>query len=263
MDKKLAQTSSSFASNVLKLVTGSVFAQGLGILVIPIVARLFAPEAFGVAALFASITGIIGVLVCLRYEVSIMLPKTDEEAANLLGVSLCSVLIITAISALIILFAKEPIVRLLKAPELAKYLWLVPITVLISGIFLALNYWNSRTKHFGRLSIARVISSTTTQVTKLGLGFAGYVSSGVLIGTGILGSLVSTAVLGGQVWTDDRRLFKGNIRWKKIIAGLKRYKKFPIFTTWSILLNTVSHQAPLWVLAFFSPQLWWDSMQSE
>lgn len=98
MDKKLAQTSSSFASNVLKLVTGSVFAQGLGILVIPIVARLFAPEAFGVAALFASITGIIGVLVCLRYEVSIMLPKTDEEAANLLGVSLCSVLIITAIS---------------------------------------------------------------------------------------------------------------------------------------------------------------------
>lgn len=199
MDKKLAQTSSSFASNVLKLVTGSVFAQGLGILVIPIVVRLFAPEAFGVAALFASITGIIGVLVCLRYEVSIMLPKTDEEAANLLGVSLCSVLIITAISALIILFAKEPIIRLLKAPELAKYLWLVPITVLISGIFLALNYWNSRTKHFGRLSIARVISSTTTQATKLGLGFAGYVSSGVLIGTGILGSLVSTAVLGGQV----------------------------------------------------------------
>ena len=39
---------STFAGNVLKLVTGSVFAQGLGVLAAPIVARLFAPEAFGV-----------------------------------------------------------------------------------------------------------------------------------------------------------------------------------------------------------------------
>jgi len=49
---------STFAGNVLKLVTGSVFAQGIGVLVAPIVARLFAPEAFGVAALFASIAAL-------------------------------------------------------------------------------------------------------------------------------------------------------------------------------------------------------------
>lgn len=57
---------------------------GLGVLVAPVIARLFAPEAFGVVALFLSIAGIICVVVCLRYELSIMLPKTDEEAANLL-----------------------------------------------------------------------------------------------------------------------------------------------------------------------------------
>ena len=84
----MSKPSSSFATNVLKLVTGSVFAQGLGVLVVPIVTRLFAPEAFGVVALFASITGILGVVACLRYQLAIMLPKTDEDAANLLGVSL-------------------------------------------------------------------------------------------------------------------------------------------------------------------------------
>ena len=94
----------TFAENVLKLVTGSVIAQGIGVIVAPIIARLFAPEAFGVAALFASITGIIGVVACLRYELAIMLPKTDEEAANLLGASLFFVLIITGISVLIIFF---------------------------------------------------------------------------------------------------------------------------------------------------------------
>ncbi|MDL1960302.1 MAG: oligosaccharide flippase family protein [Deltaproteobacteria bacterium] len=222
----------------------------------PIVTRLFAPEAFGVAALFASITGIIGVLACFRYELAIMLPKTDEEAANLLGLSLFFVLIIIGISALIIFFTGDVIVNLLNSPELKKYLWLIPISVFVSGIFLALNYWNSRTKHFGRLSIARVVSSVATQATKLGAGFAGFVSGGVLIGTGILGQIVSTLVLGGQIWRDDRRLFKASIRWEKMIAGLKRHKKFPIYNTWSALLNTASQQLPTIMLAFyFSPKI--------
>lgn len=225
-------------------------------IVVPIVARLFAPEAFGVAALFASIAGIIGVIACLRYELSIMLPKTDEEAANLLGLSLFFVLIITGISALIIFFAGDVIADLLKSPDLKKYLWLTPVSVFGGGTFLALNYWNSRTKHFGRLSIARVVSSVVAQTTKLGAGFSGFVSGGVLIGTGILGQIVSTLVLGGQIWRDDRRLFKANIRWKKMIAGLKRYKKFPIYGTWSALLNTASQQLPTLLLAFyFSPKI--------
>ena len=252
----MSKPSSSFAGNVLKLATGSAFAQGLGILAAPIVTRLFAPEAFGVAALFVSITGIIGVVACLRYELSIMLPKTDEEAANLLGVSLCFVLIITGISAMIIFLVDDVVVRFLNSPELKKYLWLVPIAVFFNGIFLALNYWNSRTKHFGRLSIARVVASVTTQATKLGAGFAGYISGGVLIATGILGSIVSTFVLGGQIWRDDRHLFKVNIRYKKMIVGLKRHKRFPIYNTWSALLNNASQQLPVIMLAlYFSPKV--------
>lgn len=250
----MTKPSSSFAGNVFKLVFGSVFAQGLGVLVAPIVARLFAPEAFGVAALFASIAGIIGVLACLRYELSIMLPKTHEEAANLLGVSLFFVLIITGISALIIFFAGDVIVNLLNSPKLKKYLWLIPVSVFVSGTFLSLNYWNSRTKDFGRLSIVRVVSSVVTQITKLGAGFAGFVSGGVLIGTGILGQVVSTFVLGVQIWRDDRRLFKTSIRLKKMISGLKRHKKFPIIDVWGGLLNTISWQLPALLLsAFFSP----------
>ena len=78
--------SSSFATNVLKLVTGSVFSQGLGVLVAPIVARLFAPEAFGVAALFASIAGIVGVVACLRYELAIMLAPTLTKNAEVYAI---------------------------------------------------------------------------------------------------------------------------------------------------------------------------------
>jgi O-antigen/teichoic acid export membrane protein len=252
----MSKLETSFAGNVSKLITGSVLAQGLGVLVAPVVARLFAPEAFGVAALFASITSTIGVVACLRYELSIMLPKSGEEAANLLGLSLFFVWVITGICTLIIFFAGEVTADLLNSPELKKTLWLIPVSVWVSGTFLALNYWNSRTKHFGRLSIARLISSFTAQSTVLGAGYAGFVSGGALIGSRIVGQFISTLFLGGRIWRDDRRLFKTNIRWKQMTAGLHRHKKFLVYGTWSALLNTASQQMPVLLLAFyFSPKI--------
>jgi O-antigen/teichoic acid export membrane protein len=90
----------------------------------------------------------------------------------------------------------------------------------------------------------------------LGAGFAGFVSGGVLIGTRILGQIVSTVVLAGQTWRDDRQLFKASIRWEKMIAGLNRHKRFPIYNTWSALMNTASQQLPTLLLAFyFSPKV--------
>ena len=243
--------SNSFSGNVLRLVTGATFAQALGLLVAPIVTRLFAPEAFGVFALFAAMTAIIGVIVCLRYELAIMLPETDEEAANIVAVSLCAGILITIISALIIFFGSDYILMLVKAPELKNYLWLIPIFVLFSGSGVTLNYWNSRTKHFGRLSLVQIISSIITQTTKLAAGFAGFVSGGVLILTTLLGSIVSTGMLGRQIWKDDKKLFTNNVRWKKIKNGFTRYKKFPLIDTAGGLLNTISWQLPALMLSSF------------
>jgi O-antigen/teichoic acid export membrane protein len=247
----LTKPSNSFSGNVLKLVTGTVLAQALGILISPIVTRLFAPEAYGIAALFLSITSIIGVIVCLRYELAIMLPKTHEEAVNVLAVSLCSVLLITILSALIVFWGSDHILRLIKAPELKNYLWLIPIAVFFSGVSEALNYWNSRTKHFGRLSVVQIISSITTQATKLAAGFAGFVSGGVLILTSMLGGMVSAGTLAGQIWRDDKKLFLSHVRWRGIADGFIRFRKFPIIDTWGGLLNAISWQLPALMLSSF------------
>ncbi len=231
--------------------TGTVLAQALGILVMPIVTRLFAPEAFGILAIFSSMTGIVGVIVCLRYELAIMLPESKEEAVNILGVSLLSVIIMTTLSALIVWFGSGKITSLLHAPQLKNYLWLVPLIIFFQGLSLALNYWNSRTKHFGRLSVAQIISSFTTQTAKLAAGFVGLVSGGVLIVTFVLGSIVSTTVLGGQIWRDDKKLFLDHIRWKPIGKGYARFRKFPLIDTWGALMNSISWQLPALMLSSF------------
>ena len=247
----MAKKSSRFASNVLKLAMGSAFAQGLVIISAPVLTRLFAPEAFALAAVFASMTSILRVLSCFRYEMSIVLPKDDDEAANLLGLSLCMVLLVTGLSGVLIFFAGDFFVQMLHSEELEQYLWLIPVLTFVNGFFLAMNYWYTRQQRFGQLSVARVVSSILAQGGKVGLGFAGYVSGGVLIVTSFVGNLISMCFLGGQMWRTDRALLQRTIRWDRILSGLKRYKKFPLITLWSVFLNSVSRESAIWVLAYF------------
>ncbi|WP_155302399.1 oligosaccharide flippase family protein [Desulfosarcina widdelii] len=251
-----SNTQSNFAGNVLKIITGSAFAQILALITTPIIARLFTPDAFGLAALFVSISGMISVVACLRYELSIMLPKSDEEAVNLLGVSFFFVTIVTLISAFAIFFAEGLFVDFFKSQEFRKLGWLIPLSVFLSGITLALNYWNTRTAHFGRLSIAKVLSSVVAQLSKIGFGFAGYINGIMLIYSVILGQIISIFFLGSNIWRHDLKLFKNSIRLKKMLKGLKRYKKFPIYNSFSAFLNTSSQQLPVMLLAFyFSPKV--------
>ncbi|MDM8527699.1 oligosaccharide flippase family protein [Anaerolineales bacterium HSG24] len=244
---------SSFAGDVLKLVTGTTFAQVIAILAAPILTRLYDPEAFGVTALFVSITTIIGIIACMRYELAIMLPERDEEAANILAISIGFVLLISTLTSLIIWFGQQSLLNWLNVPELRPYLWLIPIMISANGIFFALSSWNSRTKRFGRLSITQIIQSFATTGGKVGAGLAGHTTGGGLIGSTVLGMITATLTLGGQTWHDDSHLLRQHITWRDMLIGVKRYRKFPLYHTWAGLFNTISWQLPnFFLVAFFS-----------
>lgn len=247
----------SFVSDVLTLAGGTTFAQILTILVAPVLTRLYGPEDFGVWALYISITSIINVISCLRYEYSIMLPEKDEEAVNLLGISILAVLAVTCLTVPFIWYFKAQLIDLLNAPEIESYLWLVPPFVFVNGIFLALNHWNSRTKLFKRLSFSRISSSVSTTATQIILGIIERPpTSAGLIGGSLAGQSVATLVLGGQIWKDDRNLIKDSLSWNKIYEGAIRHRNLPLIDSWSALMNSVSWQLPAFLLsAFFTPAI--------
>jgi len=172
----------------------------------------------------------------------------------LLAVSLCSVLAIAGLSAILVWHRGDAIMRLLNASDLIPYLWLIPLALLADGVFLALNYWNSRTKAFGRLSIARVGQSIVRNGSQLGFGMLGQPSAASLIAGQVLGSAVVASILGGQIWQDDQHTLTHSIRPRRMLKWAKRHRKFPLLNTWSALLNAVSWQLPTFLLtAFFSP----------
>lgn len=246
----------SFVNDVLTLMSGTTFAQILTILAAPLLTRLYGPEEFGLWSLFLSMAGIVSIVICLRYDISIMLPESNEEASNLLILSLIIACILSFFTLPIIWLYKQWLLTILKTPQLDIYLWLIPLFAFVSGSFSILNYWNSRSNQFHRLSVARITSSVVSTGSQIGTGFAGFTTGGSLISASLLGQLSSTFILGRQTWISENYLFKKNVSWKKIITGLKKYRKFPLIDTWSTLLNVISWQMPSFFLAFyFSPAI--------
>ena len=253
-DSPLKKRTSTFKGDVLRLASGTGIAQLIALLAAPLITRLYSPEDFGVAALFVSFTAVLSVLACMRYEMSIILPEQDREAANLFALSIAFAVLIAALASLFVALAGASVLSWMRIPEFAPYLWLIPLIVLMNGVTTALSYWNTRTRRFTFVSISRVTSSLANISTSLGVGIAGHASGGALIVASIGGQAVATSVLGGQIWRDNGRFIVNSLTWREMWAGLKRYHRFPLFSSWAALLNTASWQLPVLLLGmFFSP----------
>ena len=248
-DTEASNKRGSFAVDVLKLVSGTGFAQALGILGAFFTTRFFAPSAFGVAALYASLASLVTMIICMRYELSILLPEKDGEAVNVVGVSFSFLLLITAVSTAIVWVGGEALARLLKTPELDRYLWLFPISLFFGGLLAVLIHWNTRKKQFTLLTIAQVVGAACTLGAQVTLGLAGHVAGGYLILAALFGSAVSTSMLAVVTWRRNSKLFLENARFERVLAALKRYSRFPKYSTGKALLDAVAWQLPVWFLS--------------
>ncbi len=244
---------STFASDVLKLVSGSASAQILTILTAPFIARLFEPVAFGVAAVFVSITGVISAVVGMRYELSIVLPEDDGDAANSMVVSLSFVAITSLLTGSFLAIAGGLLIQWLHVSQLRQLLWLIPIMVMLNGVFASLSYWNTRKKRFGRQTIAQVAGAAFFVVAQIVAGLTGHTSGAVIVIATILAVLLNVILLGSQTIWDDWRVFAESARLRRMLQTLKRYRNFPKFSTASALLSNIGWQVPTFVLsAYFS-----------
>ena len=77
---------SEFVRNSAKLLSAGVIAQAIGILIYPILTRIYAPEDFGLLNLFQSIAGVLIILSTAEYQYAILLPKEDAQAKKCLHV---------------------------------------------------------------------------------------------------------------------------------------------------------------------------------
>jgi len=237
--------------NSLRLLLGSGGAQLLRVLLAPLIARLFSPAALGNAQAYSAIGKTAAIIATLRYEDSIQLPEDERGATRQMVIAMLCTLANSIISLGILISLRTPISRILNAPQLENLLVTIPIFILLRGVFLALRAWHIRMTHYRRVSSAAAAEGFVWDVGSAGLGLAGFNNSAAIIWAQIAGQ--GTAALFLTVPTLARSK-NWRFSWQELMAGMRQYRKFPLFNIWSKLLDNAALYMPVLLFsAFFSP----------
>ena len=236
---------SEFNRNVLTLMTGTTIAQAIPIAVTPILTRIYTPEDFGVFALFIAIASIFGTIVNGRYELAIMLPRKDEDAINIFALGFIITFVISLILLILVLVFNNYFVNLLDNKEIGVWLFFIPITVFLIGLWQLLNYFNIRKKQYRDIAKATIIKTIVLATVQLSIGF---IKSGVtgLISGQIISQLFANTKLLSNIIKDKVLISK--ISKKKIISLAKKYQDFPKHNAPAALSGTAASELPLILL---------------
>lgn len=237
---------SEFGRNVLTLMTGTTVAQAIPLAVAPILTRIYTPADFGMFSLYFAMASILAVIATGRYELAIMLPPEEDDAANVAVLSMLIALLISMLVFVVVFVFNVQLAQLLGNPEIAHWLYLLPISVLMSGCFNAMNYWNNRKKAFRRLSYCRILQSGGTAGTQLALGQGAAFSGGLIVGS-LCGQSFSVAALAFANWSEDRLKLK-NISSASMLANARSFIKFPKVSVWGALVDTAAVQMPIFLI---------------
>lgn len=243
-----------FARNVMVLAGGTAFAQGLLVLASPILTRLYSPEDFGTLAAYVSILSILAVVVSWRYELAIPLPEDEVDAANLMVLSLVILFVMSIFTGIAVWLAGDMIVQRLKVSAIKPYLWFLPVSLFGVGLYKILSYWAVRNKAFSRISRTKVNQSLGQVATQLIIGFMHSGPLGLLLGD-VIGRISGSGTLARQVVREDKKaLIEVSLPGMHKVANT--YRKFPLLSSGSALINSAGLQAPpLLFAAFYGPQI--------
>lgn len=236
--------------NSLTLVTGTSIAQAIPIAVMPVLTRLYTPEEFGVFALYISIISVFGVIATARYELAIMLPDRDLDAASIALLAASISIAISAVILLFIWFTEAQLVAFLGNPDITPWLYLAPFSVAVIGIYQAVAAWATRKKRFHNLTLSRVTESGSASASQA--AFSQIILTGGLIIGSVLGKLLACGVLLRNIWNRDKSVFQRSNK-HLMLDNARKYIAFPKYSVGGAFFDTAAQQLPILLITrFFS-----------
>ena len=231
------------------MIAGTIIAQAIPLAVSPVLTRLFTPEDFGLFALYFGISQIISVFITGRYEMAIILPEKDDDALNVVAISMIITFFVSILSLIFILPFRHTFAIILNSPDIADYLLLVPVTVFAIGIYTIFNFWLNRKAHYKDISTGKITRSAFSSLFSIGFGITSLKTGGLIFADTIGQLAAGFFVLIKSLKYDYEKI--SNISKQGMIKQAKRYVHFPKFNIISGLFEKASGQLPVILLSSF------------
>jgi O-antigen/teichoic acid export membrane protein len=236
-----------FIRKVFILARGTVFSQVIILTTLPVLTRLYSPSDFGTFSVYISIISIVLVIVSLSYEIAIPLPENDRTASNIVSLSLYLCVIISIVGGIGFYTLHSQLSRWLNETDMKSYVLLFTFSLFGAGCHQILNLWSVRKEYFNQLSRTKYVQSISQVSSQLLLSFTGWGPLGLIIGE-LLGR-VTGVFSQWRLWRNDVKRESIETTWIEIKESAHRYRRFPLLSSWSNILNSIGLYLPNIILA--------------
>ena len=238
-----------FTKNVATLISGTTFAQAFSIVIYIFLSRIYTVEDFGVFGLYMNILNITIIFSTAKYELAILLPKSDRESVNLLGLSGIISVVVSLLLLLIVIPFNDQICRLLGSEETSTWLYFIPLSTLLVGLFTSFRNYSNREKRYKLIAGANIGQSLGNSTMKLLLGLMIAGATGLIFGV-IFGQLIGFLVF-FAIQIRFNRHKAGWLRLSEMRRLGKQYSLFPRYNMWQGLINNFSGALPVFIFSSF------------
>lgn len=244
MIKRLASRvfASSFIRHASILASGTVAANLITLLMLPLFSRLFSQQSFGLQSLLILGTMVLGTLATGYYDWAIPTPKTKAQAARLATLALLLCVGLAALLLALLLCFGQPLLNALAIGPLQGWAWALPPLAATYGCYYIGNYWLLRAGHLRDLALIRFVLPVTNAVVSLVLGLKG-------VDTGLITGFIAGVLLSGVVSLLLAR--RAGLRFEfaaKLGTLAAEYKEFPLYGSIPAAAMMLAGQIPLLVI---------------
>lgn len=243
----------SFFSNTMTLLAGNLAARALTLLLIPVITRLFAPDAFGAFAAFDALLVLLGAICHLRYPMAIFLARKRGEVRALVLLSLLVSLGFSLLAGAAVLPFREALARQWGIPGQACIFFLLGPTIFAGALSFVLLQLSTRENHFRIMAGARVLSAGVERGAGIGLGLAGLHTALPLAASRMFGLLAHALGLLLRQGREVRHALFSRGSWLRLGRVTRKYRDFAIYAPSTLLNQGVQALPPLLLAMFFAP----------
>lgn len=228
----------------MTMLTGGLVAGRLiGLLVIPILTRIYDPADFGVLSVYTALVMLISPFVTLRFAVAIPLPRSRRLGISLVALCFSLIALTSTVLSLLLWLSAPSVLPLVSMDALIPYWWIVALGIVAAASYETLSAWATRDKDYKLIARTSVQQSLSSAIVKVGMGFAMAGPFGLLLG--------QILAIGGGCGTLATRYFRdfkaaGKLRVRK---AARLYSSFAIYRLPAQLLLAAAIQSPVLFIA--------------
>lgn len=230
---------------VAALSGGQILAAIVPLFSAPILGRLYLPSDYGVLGAYLAVSGVLASVGNWQYAQGIVVEKRDSNALVLLQLCFFTSLLTSLVSMLIglAIFCYPA----QAAPSERIWFLLLPLSTFIGGVNGSRVALANRYRRYSKLATVQVAATIISVGLSIGMGFAGFGYSGLLIA--YFASQILVFVIYLRLTASLPRLER-RPSYMRQLAMARKHKEFALFTTPGAFVGNFAMQLPIFALGF-------------